>query len=69
MKITRREGPFVTKITGDVLSVHRCQTEEKWGVESKPLALFLCYLTQKPLFVVHCDGLYVQNAHDELIPL
>lgn len=75
MKFTHREGPFVATITGDLLSVHRCQAEEKWGVESGTVTgnginmLFLCYLRQMPWFVVHSDGLYAQNAHDALTPL
>ncbi|MEN4545935.1 thioredoxin fold domain-containing protein [Pantoea agglomerans] len=75
MKFTHREGPFVATITGGLLSVHRCQAEEKWGVESGTVTgngismLFLCYLRQMPWFVVHSDGLYAQNAHDALTPL
>lgn len=75
MKFTHREGPFVATITGDLMSVHRCQAEEKWGVESGTVTgnginmLFLCYLRQMPWFVVHSDGLYAQNAHDALTPL
>lgn len=75
MNFTHREGPFVARITGGLLSVHRCQVEEKWGVESGLMTgngismLFLCYLRQMPWFVVHSDGLYAQNAHDALTPL
>lgn len=75
MSITRKEGPFVAKITGDLLSVHRGQTEGKQDVKSRQLTgsgmstLFLCSLRQKPWFVVHSDGLYAQNAHDALTPL
>lgn len=75
MNFTHREGPFVARITGGLLSVHRCQVEEKWGVESGSVTgngismLFLCYLRQMPWFVVHSDGLYAQNAHDALTPL
>ena len=75
MTMTRREGPFVAKITGDLLSVHRCHTEEKWGVEPRSLTgngismLFISSLRQKPWFVVHSDGLYAQNAQDGLTPL
>ncbi|PIF06928.1 TrbB protein [Candidatus Pantoea floridensis] len=75
MNFSRREGPFVAKINGNLLSVHRCQTEEKWGAESGTLTgngistLFFCSLRQMPWFVVHSDGLYAQNAHDALTPL
>ncbi|MGF7228217.1 thioredoxin fold domain-containing protein [Pantoea agglomerans] len=75
MNLSRREGPFVAKIIGDLLSVQRYQTEEKWGPESGSLTgngismLFFCSLRQMPWFVVHSDGLYAQNAHDALTPL
>ncbi|HBH6890064.1 TPA: thioredoxin fold domain-containing protein [Serratia marcescens] len=75
MSITHREGPFVAEITGDLLSVRRCQTEEQWGVEfvtptgNGISMLFFCSLRQMPWFVVHSDGLYAQNAHDALTPL
>lgn len=75
MSTTHREGPFVAEITGDLLSVRRCQTEEKWGVESGSLTgngismLFFCSLRPMPWFVIHSDGLYAQNAHDALTPL
>lgn len=73
MTTSRREGPFGAEITGDLLSVHRLQTDEKVGADSLTgrglTMLFVCSLQKKPWFVLHGDGLYAQNAQDGLAPL
>lgn len=73
MTTSRREGPFGAEITGDLLSVHRFQTDEKVGADSLTgrglTMLFVCSLQKKPWFVLHGDGLYAQNAQDGLAPL
>lgn len=75
MTVSRREGPFVAEITGDLLSARRYDTEDKNGVGgthflntiSEPL--FALPVAERPWFVVHGEGLYAQNAHDALAPL
>jgi TrbB protein len=72
MTASRREGPFVAEITGELLSVHRIQTEESVGgslTGRGVTMIFICPLRKMPLFVMHGDGLYAQNAPDARTPL
>ncbi|SFF38330.1 TrbB protein [Kosakonia radicincitans] len=73
MTVSRKEGPFVAEITGELLSVHRTPIEESVGAGSLTghgvTMLFTCSLRNMPWFVMHGDGLYAQNAHDALTPL
>lgn len=76
MTISRREGPFVAEMNGDLLIARRETPEEGHGMNgavfltravSEPL--FVLPLKERPWFVMHGDGLYAQNARDTLAPL
>ena len=76
MTFLRRNGPFVAEIIGGLLCARRDVTKDVSGGEgsrflsvtsSEPI--FVLPVTEKPWFVIHGDGLYVQNAHDALAPL
>ncbi|WP_168403366.1 thioredoxin fold domain-containing protein [Erwinia amylovora] len=72
----RREGPFVAEMTGNLLSARRETPETGWGSSGEEFrtaaaseSLFILPVAEMPGFVMHGDGLYVQNAHDALAPL
>lgn len=76
MTISRREGPFVAEINGDLLSARRETPEEGHGMNGAVFLtravsapLFALPLNDRPWFVMHGDGLYAQNARDALAPL
>ncbi|QZY97789.1 thioredoxin fold domain-containing protein [Pantoea dispersa] len=76
MTISRREGPFVAEINGDLLSARRETPEEGHGMNGAVFLtravsapLFALPLKERPWFVMHGDGLYAQNARDALAPL
>lgn len=76
MNFSRREGPFVAEITGDLLSARRYATQEDAGVNGTHFLspaisdpLFVMPVTERPWFVMHGDGLYAQNSRDALAPL
>lgn len=76
MTYLRRNGPFVAEIIGGLLRARRDVTKDVSGgkdanflsvTSSEPI--FVLPVPEKPWFVMHGDGLYVQNAHDVLAPL
>ena len=76
MTYLRRNGPFVAEIIGGLLCARRDVTKDVSGgdgarflsvTSSEPV--FVLPVTEKPWFVIHGNGLYVQNAHDALAPL
>lgn len=75
MTISRREGPFVAEINGDLLSARRYVAEDTavngaaFLTRAVPAPLFALPLKKRPWFVMHGDGLYAQNARDALAPL
>ncbi|WP_052205932.1 thioredoxin fold domain-containing protein [Pantoea rodasii] len=76
MTISRREGPFVAEMNGDLLSARRETPEEGHGMNGAVFLtraisapLFALPLKERPWFVMHGDGLYAQNARDALAPL
>lgn len=75
MTISRREGPFVAEINGDLLSARRYVAEDTavngavFLTRAVSAPLFALPLKERPWFVMHGDGLYAQNARDALAPL
>lgn len=75
MTVSRREGPFVAEITGDLLSARRYVAEDDavngavFLTRALSEPLFVLPVSERPWFVMHGDGLYAQNARDALAPL